>query len=343
VILMINMLLNDRAVCSDVADHRPVTWDISTTYPADTVSGIAVEQFARELKAQAGETIVSEARFETPVYPDRFHTDPGRNTIQVVSLFAGELSRTNPLFALSTLPFGVRSLTEARALACAAKPSYRKALLAQGLELLFISPWPPTGVWSRDKLSSRSDFVNLRLRTYDDASTEVFALMGAKPLELPPGSVKQRLQSGVIDAVLSSGDGEVGRSFSRYLPNFTAVRYAYPLSFVVMKRAAFKALPAETRVAVQAAARATEQTQWDALPLRVQNNFGGMAAVGVHVNGSVDPFLQSAMRRAGAQIFNKWSRTVLPADAALLKEIQHRRVGKRRDCLEQEGDSFTHD
>lgn len=68
------------------------------------------------------------------------------------------------------------------------------------------------------------------------------------------GPVRPPLRTGALDGVLSSGDGAVGRSFHGALPNFAAIHYAFPVSFVVMSQTRYDALSDELRVQLDKAA-----------------------------------------------------------------------------------------
>jgi TRAP-type transport system periplasmic protein len=51
-----------------------------------------------------------------------------------------------PILGLSTLPHIVSSLEEARRLAELARPTYEKTFVKHGQRLLYMTPWPATGI-----------------------------------------------------------------------------------------------------------------------------------------------------------------------------------------------------
>src|SRR5436305_11561438 len=87
-----------------------------------------------------------------------------------------------------------------------------------------------------------------------------------------------KLETGEINAVLSSGDGGAGRQLWKYLRNFSDVGYALPLSFASISLAAWTSLDDAGRAAIKDAARETTERQWSALTARLAENSARMRA-----------------------------------------------------------------
>src|SRR6266542_3089393 len=100
--------------------------------------------------------------------------------VRLLSMLAGALEAEDPIFALPSLPFLVTSTADAKRLADIARPHLAAVLQKKGLRLLYLTPWPPSGIWSKTPLTSPPDLAGLSIRTYDRTSTEVFLSAGAK-------------------------------------------------------------------------------------------------------------------------------------------------------------------
>ncbi|CAE6852921.1 hypothetical protein R69658_07250 [Paraburkholderia aspalathi] len=129
------------------------TWSIATAYPADTVAGRGVAFFAGALTSQTGGRVLAKPGFKAKAGAMDLASAVQNGRLQVADVFGGALAQMDPIFELSTLPFQVHSLGNSQRLACTVGPLYRRALLRAGLHMLFISPWPPTGLWSREPLA----------------------------------------------------------------------------------------------------------------------------------------------------------------------------------------------
>ncbi|QTO52647.1 TRAP transporter substrate-binding protein DctP [Burkholderia latens] len=271
-------------------------WSIATAYPADTVSGKAAEDFARLLNDAGVDTVRV-----VPHFADKRGVASVQERISQQPfgvLFSGDLASRDAILALSIRPYQVNSITEAREMSRMAKPAYRSALAHHDLVLLAVVPWPPTGLWSRSTINSPSDLVGIRIRTYDESSRRVMEMLGAQVVFLPIQEALAQIEAGSVDAVMSSGDGDAGRAYAKALPNFTALGYAYPVSFLVANKHFLDGLPEQQRAAIFAAGLQTESYAWERLPERVRHNYEGMAALGVAVRDPAPRALLEAISRA---------------------------------------------
>jgi TRAP-type C4-dicarboxylate transport system substrate-binding protein len=129
-----------------------------------------------------------------------------------------------------------------------------------------------------------------------------------------------KLADGSIAAVLSSGDGGAGRRLWDHLRHFTEINYAVPLSLATLGEAAYAALPADLREAVDRAAAATETRQWQLLETRLAENYARMTANGVTITKSeaLTPELRVLLARSAGDAVQAWKAQVGPDGAQLL-------------------------
>lgn len=280
-------------------------WTIATEYPATAMPGEGIAFFAREATQRAAGALAVSA---TP-NSGRSAALPAaviEGRLQAACAFTGALANETPLFGLSALPFLTGSAADAARLLAAARPTYAETLAAGGLVLLYATPWPPSGIWSRAPVSGPEALRGLKIRTFDATGTEVFRAAGAAPVQISFADAMPRLREGALDAVLSSGDGGAGARLWEILPHFTSVDYAWPLSLAFCSAAALAALPAGAQAAVREAARATEARQWQAIETRLAENTVRMRAAEVRLaDGSAT--LRGTLREAAAPVVRAWT------------------------------------
>lgn len=308
-------------------------WLVVTAYPKDTAAGEGVANFTRLLSERKDRRIRPESRFE---YPDGVgQLLNAKGGAQMGVLFASDLSKINPVFGLSMRPFEVKSVREAYGLMCLAEDAYRRALAEQGLVLLASIPWPPTGIWSSTVLTKPEDLSGMRVRTYDSTSRNVVDAMGAQAVSLPIQAALVQLADNNLKAVMSSGDGEAGRIFGQHLRHFVALRYAYPLSFLVVRKQFIDGLPGDVRSEVTRAAVETEKAAWKILPARIESNYAQMRQMGVDVSDPAQPALMDELRRVGHAQTAQWMATVVGPANDLLKTFRQRiSASNMPDCRE---------
>jgi TRAP-type C4-dicarboxylate transport system substrate-binding protein len=288
--------------------HAATTLQMTTEYPATSMPGLGISTFAEQVKEKSHGTIIVETSFDAAKgfkSADMVDAVQARK-IDAADAFAGGMANKYPIFGVSSLPFLADSLDKARALRDAARPIYAQFLAAHGQKLLYTTPWPPSGIWSKGPIKTVADLKALSIRTYDDVSQATMTRVGAKASNISFADAMPRLASGEVNAVLSSGDGGAGRKLWQYLPYFTEVNYAMPLSVATMNLDAYQALSAAGRQAVDQAAAATEAEQWKRMAGRLEENRANMRKNGVIIESTVPPAVQQALHAAASNALSDW-------------------------------------
>lgn len=282
-------------------------WRIATEYPATAMPGEGITHFAEAATRLAGGALTVTP---APDAPDGLRSAAmlravAEGRIAAADAFTGAMAKDAPIFQLSALPFLTASAADAARLLDLARPAYARALAAQGATLLYATPWPPSGIWSRRPLADAGALKSLRIRTYDAAGTAVLQAAGADPQQISFADALPRLKAGEMDAVLSSGDGGAGARLWEILPNFTRIDYAWPLSLAFCASAALEALPEPARRAVLQAGRETEARQFRAIATRLEENGARLRANGVALAEA--PALRAALTLAARPVVEAWS------------------------------------
>lgn len=314
------------AAAQGPAAGAPIVWRMPTEYPASTMPGEGLATFARLVAERSGGRLVVQPSFDAAagLRSGAMIGAVAAGTVEAADAFTGPLAAVDPVFGLSSLPFLATSIEEAKALAGIARPSYGRALAAKGQRLLYVTPWAPSGIWSRHALAGVADLKGLRIRTYDATSTAVLTAAGAQAVNLSQADAIPQVKAGAVDAMLSSGDGGVGRRLWEQLPHFTAVQYAMPISIAVVSGSAYEALPEALRQAVDAAAAETEARQWAAIRTRLDENFSRMRQNGVAIADPPAPSIIEALTKAGEAAVAAWETETGPEGARILAAYRGR-------------------
>lgn len=286
-----------------------------TDYPADSMPGQGLTNFAEYLTAATDGLILVKPVFNGA---SAFKTGEmlaaiGSGKLVAGDVFGGVAGERDPLLLLSSLPFVTTSVADARRLFDAARPSYESAFARMGLKLLYVTPWPPSGIWAKAPIKAPADLHGLRIRTYDATSVSVMNALGAQATSLSFTEAMPLIKAGSIDAVLSSGDGGTGRKLWEYFPVYTKLEYAFPLSFAVINKATWDGLALDPRVqgpdlqrAIDRAAAQTQDAQWSTIQTRLARNEESMRSNGVTIVADITPELRRRASEAGAAAVESW-------------------------------------
>jgi TRAP-type C4-dicarboxylate transport system substrate-binding protein len=291
-----------------VAAHAQAVWDMPTEYPQTAMPGLGLTTFARHVAESSAGKLQIKPSFDATggIKSAGMLTAIAEGKVPAGDAFAGALEAEDAIFALPSLPFLVTSIADAKRLADLARPHLAAALQKKGQRLLYLTPWPPTGVWSKNPLKTKEDLAGLSIRTYDKVSSEVFAGVGAKAAWMNFADAMPKLADGSINAVLSSGDGGAGRKLWDYLPFFTAITYSLPLSVASLTPAVYDGLSPELRAAVDASGRRTESELWLALSTRLDENYQRMRENKVNLDATPAPAVIAALQSAAAVAQGVW-------------------------------------
>jgi TRAP-type C4-dicarboxylate transport system substrate-binding protein len=296
------------AVAFVVPASGQTTFDLINEYPANSITGEADAFFADAVQHR------SEGRIVVRPIPDAKSGVRTRDQLKAVTegkfamadSFAGGLGEESPVFLLSSLPFVSPTLEDVHALYDAAKPLYEKLFAARKQKLLYVTPWPSSGIWSAKPVASIDALKALKIRTYDKTSTEVLARVATSATNVSFADLMPKLEAAEMNAVLSSGDGGAGRQLWKYLPNFSEVGYAAPLSLASISLDAWSSLDEAGRAAIEAAARETNEHQWAALGSRLAENYARMRANGVTIDDKPPAEVLTALRAAADASIADW-------------------------------------
>jgi TRAP-type C4-dicarboxylate transport system substrate-binding protein len=299
-----------------------IAWSMATEYPSTTVSGEGIAFFADRMAKESSGRITIAPSYDAP---------GGLKSAAIVAAirdgrlaagdtFAGALGRIDPLFLLSSLPFVATSPAEARRLLDAARGLYAARFASEKQRLIYATPWPASGLWAKKPIVTPADLAGLPLRVYDSTGFALFAAAGARPANLSFADVVPRIVDGSIEAVLSSGDGGAGRKLWDYLPYFTEIGYAMPLSFGTLSQPLYDGLPADLRTVVDRSAQATQAWLWELLTRRIERNYARLEAnkVTIVAADQVSPALRAELAQAASGAIATWKREAVPEAAALL-------------------------
>lgn len=299
----------------------PVIWRMTTEYPQDNISGIGLATFASLVSERSHGLVTVSNAFsnELRITSSEMPQAALEGRITGGDAFAGALSGIDPVLGLSTLPFLVQSVDTARESNARARPLYEKAFAARGLKLLYVTIWPATGLWTERAVGGPEDLPTLDLRTYDANSSEVMRAAGANAQVLPMDAALAGLKAHRLNAFLTSGDGGAGRKLWDFLPHFTAINYAMPVSIAFVRDEAFAQLPEPVQRGILAAAAETERRQIALLANRTAENYARMRDNGVRIAEPAPASLVAALRKAATPVIEVWAKQV-GADAAAIVE-----------------------
>jgi TRAP-type C4-dicarboxylate transport system substrate-binding protein len=226
--------------------------------------------------------------------------------VQIADTLAGTLAGVDSIFLLSSLPFVADDVDEAFTLYTIARPYYEAVFEDNNQILLYASPWPASGIWSKDAVTTPDELADLKMRTYDKNGTITFKEAGAAPVNLSWADVVSQLSTGGIEAVLTSAESGVTGSFWEHLGHFSEIQYAVPLNMVHMNKEVFEGLDEATQKAVLEAAKKTDEHNWQEVRTRVAKNYDTIKEHGITLHTEMSPELSDLLSKSAQPAVAEW-------------------------------------
>ena len=312
---------------STAASAATVKWDMANEYQESSIHGQGQKVFADTLMKESGGSVVVTNHFGGSIgYKSKEHFDAvGDGALPIANTSMGQVAGIEPIFLLSSLPFLVGSADDAKLLWEVAKPHYEAVFAKHNQVLLYASPWPPAGIWSKKPVLSSSNLSGLKIRAWDASGTRTLKTAGAAAVQMSWADVVPQLSSGGIEAVLTSAEGGVNAKFWEHLSHFNAINYSMSLNMTHVNKDAFDALSAEQKAAVMKAAEVAGDAAWAALAERVGQNYKDMRANGITVAETVPVGFLGELNAAGDGVYDDWLSKVGDTGKAILDEYKSRR------------------
>jgi len=260
VLLIVALFAASPALAADT-----LKMNLNAIYPASNFHSQGAEEFAKRVKEYTGGTV------DIAVHPGGSLGFKGPELLKAVKdgtvpmsdILMGVVQGSEKAFGISSLPRVVTSYEEAMKFYEACKDLYNQAAARWNQKILYVAPWPPSGLFTQKEVQTAADIKGLKTRTYDKNGADFLANLGGNPVSLPWGEVYAALRTGMIDSVLTSAVSGRDAKLWEVLKYFKRIEYAYPLNMVVINLDYWNGLTADQQAAMEKAAAEMQEIQWE--------------------------------------------------------------------------------
>ena len=293
-------------------------WDLPAAYPASNFHSENLVQFANDVDKASG----GKLKITVHANASLFKAPEIKRAVQGGQAQAGEILLVNfqneaQLFGADGLPFLADSYDTAMKLYQAQKPLLQKKLDEQGMALLYAVAWPPQGIYVKKPISSAADLKGVKWRAYSPATARIAELVGAQPVTIQASELSQALATGVVESFMSSGSTGVDSKTYEHLKYWYDTQAWLPKNAVIVNKAAYNALDAATKAAVQKAAADAEVRGWAASKKVNTASLDTLKANGMSI---VAPSVQlkADMKKVGDVMLKEWLEKAGPEGKAMV-------------------------
>jgi TRAP-type C4-dicarboxylate transport system substrate-binding protein len=312
------LLLAGISMAAAVGAMAQTKWDLAAAYPATNFHTENLNAFAADIdKASAGKLKIT-----VHANASLFKANEIKRAVQGGQAQAGEILLVNyqnewQLFGADGLPFLADSYDEAMKLYKAQRPLLEKKFAEQGMLLLYAVAWPPQGIYSKKPIASAADLKGSKWRAYSPATARIAELVGAQPVTVQAAELSQAMATGVVESYMSSGSTGLDTKTYESLKYWYDTQAWLPKNAVIVNRAAYDALDAPTKAAVQKAAADAEVRGWAASRKVNTESVEKLKANGMSIMPP-SAQLKADMKKVGDTMLTEWLDKAGPDGKALI-------------------------
>lgn len=320
---MIKKLLSMACVLALAGTAQAATnWNMSTEQPDNNFLTQNAREFAADIKAATnGELNINVQSNSVLLKRPEVKRGVQQGVVQAGEMLVAAIGNEDPLFEVDSVPFLASSFDQSEKLWKATRPFLAERLDKQGIVLVYGSPWPPQGIYTKKPVEQLSDLAGVRFRAYSPATSRLVSLMGAVPTTVQTPEVPQAFSTGIIDAMLTSPATGVDSQAWDYVKYYYDAQVFIPQSFVIINKRAFQRLPETVQKAVLDAGARAEERGWAMSREQTSKLTQTMADKGMVV-GNLSEKLSSEMHAIGQTMTEEWLKKA-GADGQKLLDAYH--------------------
>jgi len=293
-------------------------WVLPSAYPPTNYHVENLTKFAADIDA------ATKGELKITVHPNAslFKAPDIKRAVQTGQAQAGEVllslhENENPVFGIDVVPFLATSFDQSKALWAASKATVAAALDKQGLTLLYATPWPPQGIFTKKELKSVADMKGLKWRAYNVGTSRIAELVGAQPVTIQAAELPQALATGVVDGLMTSSATGVDSKIWESLTHYYDTQAWIPKNAIFVNKASFAGLDPAVQKAVLDAAAAAETRGWALAAQKTTSYMDTLKTNGMTVALPSDE-LKKGLADVGAKLTADWLAKAGPDGAAIL-------------------------
>jgi TRAP-type C4-dicarboxylate transport system substrate-binding protein len=299
--------------------QQAIKWNMPTPYAEASFHTKNTKQFADEVRQATG------GRLEISVHPNgslfklpemKRAVQSGQAQIAEVNLPA--FGNENPFYELDVVLFLAQGYEDAERLWKLSRPIIENTLQAQGIQVLYVVPFPGMGMVSKKPINRLADLKGMRFRSFGPAASRFGELVGATPTVIQASELSQAFTVGAIDSTLTSASTAVSTKSWEYAKYFIDLQAAHTKQTIIVNTAAFKALPADIQAAVLKASAAAEQRGWAASRREADETRERLVKEGVIIVKPDEAF-RGELGKLGVTLASDWEKRAGAEGTGVLK------------------------
>lgn len=238
-------------------------WNMATPYSEAEFHTKNIQQFVADVnKMSSGDLTIkvhsAQSLFKHPEIPRAVRT----GQVEIGETLMANLSNQSPVFQVDAIPFLATGYASAKKLWQGQRPFVEKYLQDNGMRLIYVTPWPGQGFYTKKEINKVADLAGVKFRTYNAPTEKMANLMKAVPTTVEAVEIPQAFTAGIVDAMVTSAATGVTYEAWAFANYYYDLQAWLPKNMIYVNEAAFKRLSPKAQQALIEAGKAAEERGW---------------------------------------------------------------------------------
>ncbi len=293
-----------------------VDWIMASGYSEDNFHTQNIRKFMEEVEKNTSVKINLNSN-GTLLKLDAIKTAVQRGQVPIGEIRLGVYGNEDPMYILAGLPFIASTYSEAWMLKDLQKGYFDKKFAADGMRILYYTPWPGQGFYTKFPVTSTEDFSGKKLRIYSTATQKMGEMLGFNATILPFAEIPQAFSTGLIEALFTSPQTGIDIQAWDNTKYFTYAGAILSKNAVIVSERYFSALSDADKAAILTAAANAELRGWEMSAQTTADQMKVLEKNGMTTSKAPAQVID-AMKKIGATMMDDWRKTASPEAVAVL-------------------------
>jgi TRAP-type C4-dicarboxylate transport system substrate-binding protein len=311
------------AVAAPFAAGAQTRWQFATPYPDGNFHTVNLRAFVKDTEdAVPGKLAIQVHSNGSLLRMPEIRRGVQTGQAQMGEILLSAYGNEDPFLEVDGLPMLVTTFDQARVLNRLQKPYVEARFQRQGITLLYMVPWPQSGLYSNTPLTSLEQLRGTKFRTFNAVTARFATLLGATPTLVQVPELPQAFATGVVNAMVTSAATGVDAQAWDFVKHFVPVGFTRTKNAVFVNTRALQGLAPDVQAAIRTAASTAETRGWDVAAREERDRQATLAQRGMTVADPAPPALIAELQKVGDTLVQEWVTRAGEDGAKLIAEYK---------------------
>jgi TRAP-type transport system periplasmic protein len=291
-------------------------WIMASGFPESNFHTKNIRAFIKDVEGTTSVRVDLNSN-DSLIKLDAIKTALQRGQVQIGEIRLGVYGNEDPMYILAGLPFIASDYATAWLLKDLQKEYFDKIFGKAGLRILYYTPWPGQGFYTKTPVNGLADFQGKKLRIYSTATRQMGEMLGFNATILPFAEIPQAFSTGLIESLFTSPQTGIDIQAWDNTKYFTYAGAILSKNAIVVSEKAFAALPDKEQQAILSAAAKAELRGWEMSAQTTAEQIGILKKNGM-TTGTAPAEIIAKMKDVGDAMMADWRKTASPEANAIL-------------------------